>query len=344
MLVRTLVTSVFSNASDDFGSPVGSGKRARAARREHQLGPYRPVPRVRASPIDGDMAPAGLGSDIKQKRPVRGRCYLCREDADLQLSHVTPKWAYKAHKDEGAVLHQPEGRGFGNRMQDGYKHYMLCADCEQYTARGENALRQVAYEAPTELSGKGLRVDPIADYAWRVVGSNRHLIQRGLLAIALRYHWAPSGILRLPRAYVEPLRKAVLTDDYGWLAPPTGIKWYAFDSIEGVNPRAYTGVGLDGASPTAPARLLVEVGGIAWYMPATSGAWLVDAEFPSMDWVLMLGNGRANASWFPDFEAVDKGFVDEWRQYDLTRPCPCCLGKPASECCARGWASHAPHA
>lgn len=60
---------------------------------------------------------------------VHGTCALCRNEADLELSHIVPKLVVRELKKTsvGAIrnISNPNGT-----VQDGEKHYMLCGDCE----------------------------------------------------------------------------------------------------------------------------------------------------------------------------------------------------------------------
>jgi len=60
---------------------------------------------------------------------VRGTCRLCRQEGELRESHIFPKFVFDwIKRDSGPYL-----RGGGNpnlRLQDGFKRYLLCGECE----------------------------------------------------------------------------------------------------------------------------------------------------------------------------------------------------------------------
>lgn len=59
-----------------------------------------------------------------------GQCYLCRNERTLAESHVIPKFVYRWLKktSPGAIRSSEE---IDKRVQDGYKDYLLCCDCEK---------------------------------------------------------------------------------------------------------------------------------------------------------------------------------------------------------------------
>lgn len=61
---------------------------------------------------------------------MKGTCGLCKEQKELRLSHIIPKFAYSWFKRTSVsslrMLDNPN-----RRIQDGAKEYLLCADCEQ---------------------------------------------------------------------------------------------------------------------------------------------------------------------------------------------------------------------
>ena len=61
---------------------------------------------------------------------MNGLCKLCEKDADLQLSHIIPKFVFAWLKETvpGGIR---SNRVPNRRIQDGEKDYLLCRDCEQ---------------------------------------------------------------------------------------------------------------------------------------------------------------------------------------------------------------------
>src|SRR4030042_4769769 len=67
---------------------------------------------------------------------MEGLCALCEKHAELQLSHIIPKFIARWIKKTGATgyLRNVENE----RVQDGIKEPLLCSDCEQQFSRYEN--------------------------------------------------------------------------------------------------------------------------------------------------------------------------------------------------------------
>lgn len=61
---------------------------------------------------------------------MKGKCRLCHEVAELQLSHTIPKFAFKWLKNTSA-LHIRQANNVDSRVQDSDKEYLLCKKCEQ---------------------------------------------------------------------------------------------------------------------------------------------------------------------------------------------------------------------
>jgi len=222
-------------------------------------------------------------------------------------------------------------------MQDGAKHYLLCADCEQYLGVGENALSRISSARVASLERHGLAVEALGTSRWHVTGDRRNLIWRGLLGIALKYHYSPSAEATLPPATsIEGLRKAILQDDYSALFPPTGAKWFSFASTEGVNPRAATLVSFNRMlGVSGPPLMALMIGGITWFVPLTDEA--LGPEF-GRGWVIECVDIRINALMFDDWEGVESHFEDRWMSASMGDPCPCGSGSVAATCCRKSWA------
>lgn len=70
-----------------------------------------------------------------------GTCALCQKNADLQNSHLIPKWAYKRVCDADqtgakAPVHIAGGNAYLSSKQT--TKYLLCADCEQRFSKSED--------------------------------------------------------------------------------------------------------------------------------------------------------------------------------------------------------------
>lgn len=309
--------------------PLGSGER---------LGPSVEVRRIKALPVPGTDLPAGLGSDRRTVAGVQGRCALCANETTLLLSHIHPKWSFREMKAEGSVLHMPEGATWASQMQDGYKHYLLCERCEKFLGEGENALRRVSYSTFDELSSNGLDIGLGADSEWRIVGRSRHLIQRALLGMALKYHYAPSAQFTLnSQDTAERVRTLLATDDYAGIEPPRAIKWFNLASPMDVNPRAMSWIAF-GDEAAGEAQLSQMIGGMSWYTSLVPAKRIFERE---SDWAITIAPLRANAFIFRDWDKV-AGEIDlraQLRTWNRADPCPCGSAKKTSACCEQSWLS-----
>lgn len=82
-----------------------------------------------------------------------GNCRLCKNEADLQLSHILPAFAYR-------WLRESSGNGFirtnqepNKRVQDGEKRHWLCFSCEQLFSTSEGAFANRLFYPYLEDSG-----------------------------------------------------------------------------------------------------------------------------------------------------------------------------------------------
>jgi hypothetical protein len=60
---------------------------------------------------------------------MHGKCLLCGQQADLQLSHVLPAFIFRWQKKSGG--HIRHSAAVNQRVQDGAKEYWLCQTCEE---------------------------------------------------------------------------------------------------------------------------------------------------------------------------------------------------------------------
>ncbi len=65
-----------------------------------------------------------------------GKCALCGEDKELQLSHIIPKFIGKYLKKYFDRQYS-QSRKSNRIAQDIEKHYMLCHDCEKLFSASE---------------------------------------------------------------------------------------------------------------------------------------------------------------------------------------------------------------
>jgi hypothetical protein len=69
----------------------------------------------------------------------KGQCRLCEAEAELQLSHVIPAFAFRWLRESSGQSHLRTNREPNQRVQDGVKSYWLCSKCEQIFSRSETA-------------------------------------------------------------------------------------------------------------------------------------------------------------------------------------------------------------
>lgn len=70
-----------------------------------------------------------------------GICRLCKNEAELQLSHIVPKFVYKWFKETSASPMR-DSRNPNVRIQDGEKSYLLCSNCEELFSKWESTFSQ----------------------------------------------------------------------------------------------------------------------------------------------------------------------------------------------------------
>lgn len=297
------------------------------------VGPSRKLARVRVYATQSDSSSPGYGSDVKTAQDVMGICALCTSPASLLLSHIVPKWAFKWHKAEGGVVHIPPSGAIHPRIQDGYKHYLLCEPCEILLGHSENELSKIGFAQPGEPSGK-LRIVRSGGQFFYVAGRFKYLIQRALFGIVLKYHFAPTSKYRIhSKKHVAEIRTAVLTDTYPAYSEPFGIKWFN-GTRPGANARAYAGVLIDQKSNGAAAAT-VSVGGIDWFIQLTSS----DRHFieSSEPWALLPASLESRAAWFDDWDKHESDIPEDVWGMRSSDACPCGTGLALGLCCEGGW-------
>lgn len=80
-----------------------------------------------------------ISENIEGCEMPTGNCRLCGREADLQLSHVLPAFAYRWLRDSSGGGHIRASNVPNKRVQDGLKFYWLCTDCEECFSRSETA-------------------------------------------------------------------------------------------------------------------------------------------------------------------------------------------------------------
>lgn len=324
-----------------------------ANRLTRRLGPYAPIPRSRVRVLVGDEHNNRIGSDVRQKQPVWGRCYLCRRNARLLLSHVTPRWATDHMKREAAsgtirgnrhaaLRIEPAGIA-SSSSQDSSKHYMLCEPCEQYVSAGERVWATLCNGSEKDVRNAGFELDAIDAVTWSLGGNARALLLRALLATSLKIHYSPSHLGRMPERQLKAVRAYVLRDDYSELAPAIAVRWLSFSHVGDEilpNPRACVLTDI-----SKPGNLQVMAGGTTWFVALAEAdpeivsfmrdnPWTIASYDVNNNllWEQMAGRGDKFGS---DEEATDIGVkISRWSP-DL--PCPCGHGENLGSCCARFW-------
>lgn len=86
---------------------------------------------------------------------MMGKCALCGEDKELQLSHIIPKFIGKYLKNTS--IGNIRSHENPNRIaQDIEKHYMLCHDCEELFSASERYFAILSFIRISEINTKAL--------------------------------------------------------------------------------------------------------------------------------------------------------------------------------------------
>lgn len=78
--------------------------------------------------------------DMPRKSGQVGNCRLCSQEGPLELSHIIPAFVHKWQKATGGPIrsaHEPN-----RRIQDGFKKYWLCRNCENRFSVSEKAFSE----------------------------------------------------------------------------------------------------------------------------------------------------------------------------------------------------------
>lgn len=62
---------------------------------------------------------------------VSGECALCKKESELKLSHIIPKFVYRALKKDSFTGRLRLSTEPNRAIQDGEKMYLLCGECEK---------------------------------------------------------------------------------------------------------------------------------------------------------------------------------------------------------------------
>ncbi len=304
--------------------------------------------RQRLRVISGHIDRPVYGSDIR--RPSQdGVCGLCEEFRPLMLSHIAPRWSYRAMKAEGGVTGRLDSLGITVTAQDGAKHYLLCSACEQHLGEAEAHLALLSRGNIDELALAGIRLEP----GPRLWGVKATLVRRAVLGILLKGHLVDSPVwqsVNLSPKEHAAIRRRVLADDYsGRSHPLLAIRWMAC-AIPDANPRAIMVAGVQRTERWSAFDLML--GGWSWTVvlrgPDSFREQLRDgADFgPERylndgPWHVSLGElAHSRAVSGPLWAAgLDPEVPDPegWKSWAADAMCPCGLDRVFSECCAGTW-------
>lgn len=84
-------------------------------------------------------------------------CRLCGTPSELQESHVVPAFVYKWLKETSATGYIRFGQNPNKRVQDGYKEYWLCRECEKRLNVWETAFATKVFHPFNEDGGQRIR-------------------------------------------------------------------------------------------------------------------------------------------------------------------------------------------
>jgi hypothetical protein len=103
-----------------------------------------------------------------------GQCRLCHREAELQESHILPRFVWKWLKDSSPTGHLRGSQTPNRRIQDGQKDYLLCWDCEQRFARWEREFASQVFlplhqNTATEFKYGSWGLQFAASVVWRVL-------------------------------------------------------------------------------------------------------------------------------------------------------------------------------
>lgn len=240
---------------------MGKGERNRAQRVVRNFGPSVSVRERRARVADGvDVAYSRLGH-AKAKRPVPGRCWLCTQETELELSHVIPRWAYREWAGSGGGIALNWNRTEASPAQDGAKFYLLCGTCERRLGAGEGLLRRIHHDEESTWASHGLVLGRDQAGLPQIQGANRDVLHRGLLGIAFKILVSHTDATRKRSAvHLDRLRHALLKDDYSAVQAPLGLHLVGHvDSAHEGHDRVVFG------ATTVAARFTI--GKIHWFVP-----------------------------------------------------------------------------
>lgn len=228
------------------------------------------------------------------------------------------------------------------RSQDGNKHYLLCADCEQYLGEAESYLAALSRGGAGDLAliGVEMFVGPVLS------GVKVQLVYRALFGLLLKAHYSPSPPYHrvgVRRRSLKKLRQAMLNDTYSAVnAHVVATRWMScFEP--GINPRAAIFASVH--KPEGFAVFAATLGGTEWMLffdQLPAGAKQFKPVFMRCDVMpVLLGDVTQHRNFETLRDAIGAATDNPmpWRQYPRDEHCPCGLDASRSfgDCCADTW-------
>lgn len=126
-----------------------------------------------------------------------GRCKLCEEERELQLSHILPAFVFRWQRESSGNGHIRLGMKPNKRVQDGLKRYWLCLECEGRLNKSETAFAAALFHPFTSntterVSYSHWLIEFAVSLSWRVLLFYRD--EAGLK------DWEPEAIDKLNKA------------------------------------------------------------------------------------------------------------------------------------------------
>jgi hypothetical protein len=100
-------------------------------------------------------------------------CKLCKQESELRLSHIIPKFVYRWMRETGPGRFR-QMKNFNITIQDGIKTRMLCGDCEEKFSQCEKWFHQNIFNGYLNRNEKVFFYNPLLRYfavsiLWRVL-------------------------------------------------------------------------------------------------------------------------------------------------------------------------------
>ncbi|WP_435151022.1 hypothetical protein [Micromonospora aurantiaca (nom. illeg.)] len=226
------------------------------------------------------------------------------------------------------------------RSQDGSKHYLLCAACEQYLGDAESYLAALTRGTAEDLAAVGVSMFP-----GPVLSNVKvRLVYRALAGLLFKAHYSdspPYHRVSVSRRNLEAIRQAVIRDAYGRFRI-AATRWVSCVA-PGVNPRSMMFESI--VKPERFSIFTATLGGTEWVL-FFERAPIAAREFESFVMgcnylPVLLGDITQHRN----LEEVKNALGDAadspapWRLSSRDGPCPCGLdiNRNFGNCCAETW-------